>query len=66
MIMSTSNHSIQSLFLIRKIDMKEVTHEDAMKWLKYMKGEYSLEEDDTGIIEYIQEVLWRDNDIRNS
>jgi hypothetical protein len=45
---------------------EKVTHEDAMKWLEYMKGEYSPEEDDTGIIEYIQEMLWQYNDLRTS
>jgi|LauGreDrversion4_2_1035121.scaffolds.fasta_scaffold1628951_2 hypothetical protein len=41
-------------------------HEEAMKWLEYMKGEFSPEEDDTSIIEYIQEMLWQYNDLRNS
>ena len=46
--------------------MTDVSYEDAMKWLEFMKGNYSPEEDDTHIIEYIQEVLWRDNDMRTS
>lgn len=43
----------------------QVTHEDAMEWLEnlYDKVEF-LEEQD--IVEYIQEVLWRDNDMRTS
>ena len=42
----------------------EVTHEEAMIWLesKLEEAEYGEPE----IIEYIQEVLWRDNDMRNS
>jgi len=46
--------------------MMKVDYEDAMKWLEYMKGEYSEEEDDTDIIEYIQEMLWQYNDLRTS
>ena len=44
--------------------MREVTYEDAMEWLdqKLEEAEYGDEE----IIEYIKEVLWRDNDMRTS
>lgn len=48
--------------------MKDVTHEDAMKWLEELhyqanrRGNHSEQR----MIEYIQEVLWRDNDMRNS
>ena len=41
-------------------------YESAMKWLEFMKGEYSPEEDDTHIIEYIQEMLWQCYDLRIS
>jgi hypothetical protein len=39
-------------------------YEDAMEWLdqKLEEAEYGDEE----IIEYIKEVLWRDNDMRTS
>lgn len=40
-------------------------YEDAMKWLRLMKNcAYTQEERD--LIKYIAEVLWRDNDMRNS
>ena len=44
--------------------MREVTYEDAMHWLdqRRQEAEYGDEE----IIAYIEEVLWRDNDMRNS
>jgi hypothetical protein len=42
----------------------KVNYEDAMEWLdqKLEEAEYGDEE----IIEYIKEVLWRDNDMRTS
>jgi hypothetical protein len=45
--------------------MHNVTHEEAMEWLDelYEKVDYL---EDQKIIEYIQEVLWRDNDMRTS
>ena len=43
----------------------QVTHEDSMRWLRLMKVcAYKQEERD--LIDYIKEVLWRDNDMRNS
>ena len=45
--------------------MRDVTHEDAMKWLRLMK-ECAYKQEERDLIEYIQEVLWRDNDMRNS
>jgi len=48
--------------------MKQVTHEDAMRFLDLLKEkmpEWSYD-DYQPEIEYIQEVLWRDNDMRNS
>jgi hypothetical protein len=44
--------------------MRTATYEEAMEWLdqKLEEAEYGDEE----IIEYIKEVLWRDNDLRNS
>ena len=44
--------------------MRTATYEEAMEWLdqKSEEAEYGDEE----IIEYIKEVLWRDNDLRNS
>jgi hypothetical protein len=43
----------------------EVNHEKAMKWLRLMK-EIAYKQEERDLIEYIQEVLWRDNDMRNS
>ena len=40
-------------------------YEEAMKWLDW-KAAKADEEDEMKIIEYIQEVLWRDNDMRTS
>ena len=42
----------------------KANYEDAMEWLdqKLEEAEYGDEE----IIEYIKEVLWRDNDMRTS
>ena len=48
--------------------MSEVTHEDAMAFLKLLKEkmpEWSYDDYEPEI-EYIQEVLWRDNDLRTS
>jgi hypothetical protein len=48
--------------------MKQVTHEDAMEFLHLLKEkmpEWSYDNYDPEI-EYIQEVLWRDNDMRTS
>lgn len=41
-------------------------YEEAMKWLEYMKDGFWQSGDDTSIIEYIQEMLWQYNDLRNS
>lgn len=41
-------------------------YEDAMQWLQYMKIEYDQGDRAIEIIEYIKEVLWNDNDMRNS
>ena len=41
-------------------------YEDAMEWLESMKAEYDQGDRVIEIIEYIQEVVWRDNDMRNS
>jgi len=41
-------------------------HEEAMKWLESMKDEYDSEDSIIDIIEYIQEMLWQYNDLRNS
>lgn len=40
-------------------------HEEAMAWLniKFCLAQNKSEEE---LIKYIQEVLWRDNDMRNS
>jgi hypothetical protein len=45
--------------------MSEVTHEAAMEWLESMKYEYEPEDSIIHTINYIQEVLWRDWDMRN-
>ena len=45
--------------------MMKVDYEEAMKWLRLMK-ECSYKQEERDLIEYIQEVLWRDNDMRNS
>jgi len=47
---------------------KDVTHEDAMKFLDFLLEklpEWSYDNYDAEIA-YIQEVLWIDNDLRNS
>jgi len=41
--------------------MSKVTYEEAVEWLNQL-AEYG----DREIIEYIKEVLWYDNDMRNS
>lgn len=41
-------------------------HDEAMHWLESMKEEYDPGDYARDIIDYIQEVLWRDNDMRNS
>jgi hypothetical protein len=48
--------------------VKQVTYEDAMSFLDLLKErmpEWSYDNYDAEI-EYIQEVLWRDNDMRTS
>jgi hypothetical protein len=48
--------------------MREATYEDAMKFLDLLKErmlEWSYDNYDPEI-EYIKEVLWCDNDMRNS
>ncbi|CAB4143538.1 hypothetical protein UFOVP447_172 [uncultured Caudovirales phage] len=44
----------------------EADYEEAMKWLESMKDEYDQEDSIINTIEYIKEVLWIDNDMRNS
>jgi hypothetical protein len=49
--------------------MREVTYEDAMEFLHLLKEnmrEWSQYEDYEPEIEYIQEMLWQYNDLRNS
>ena len=41
-------------------------HEDAMEWLELMKSNFELDDEIQRTIKYIQEVLWRDNDMRTS
>ena len=48
--------------------MREVTHDEAMDFLRMLKErlpEWSYDNWDAEI-EYIEEVLWRDNDMRTS
>ena len=48
--------------------MREVTHEDAMAFLKLLKEkmpEWSYDDYEPEI-EYIQEMLWQYNDLRTS
>ena len=48
--------------------MREATHQDAIEFLKLLSErmpEWSYDNYDPEI-EYIREVLWRDNDMRNS
>ena len=48
--------------------MKQVTYEDAMKFLRLLKErmpEWSYDNWDAEI-EYIEEMLWQYNDLRNS
>ena len=40
-------------------------YEEAMKWLRLMRNA-AFKQEERDIIEYIEEVLWRDNDMRNS
>ena len=44
--------------------MKDVTHEEAMAFLDLLPERYY--DDYAPEIEYIREVLWRDNDMRTS
>lgn len=46
--------------------MREVTYEEAMEWLERMKEDQSWDETVGPIIEYIEEMLWQYNDMRNS
>jgi hypothetical protein len=46
--------------------MRDVTHEDAMNWLESMERIFDLDDEIQSTIKYIREVLWRDNDMRNS
>ena len=42
-----------------------VTYDDAIKWLRLMRNKaYTKKEHD--LIKWIEEVVWRDNDMRNS
>ena len=48
--------------------MRDVTHEEAMKFLDYLlekMPDWTYDNWDPEI-EYIKEVLWRDNDMRTS
>lgn len=40
-------------------------YEKATRWLRLMK-EAAYKQEERDIIKYIEEVLWRDNDMRNS
>ncbi len=40
-------------------------YEDAMQWLRLMK-EIAYKQEERDLIEYIQEMLWQYNDMRNS
>lgn len=44
----------------------EADYEEAMKWLESMKDEYDPEDSIINTIEYIEEMLWQYNDLRNS
>ncbi len=48
--------------------MNTVTHEDAMKWLDNLHQDANRRGNhkEQRMVEYIQEVLWRDNDMRTS
>ena len=48
--------------------MKQVTYEDAMKFLDLLKEKlpYGWSDDYEPEIEYIKEMLWRYEDMRNS
>jgi hypothetical protein len=43
----------------------QVTYEDAMNWLEKMHDKVEFLEEQE-IVEYIQEMLWRYEDMRNS
>lgn len=47
---------------------EEVMYEEAMKWMvsEHQKANAAGDHITQRIIEYIQEVVWRDNDMRNS
>ena len=45
---------------------KEEMYDSAMKWLESMKDEYDSEDSIIDIIEYIKEMLWQYNEMRNS
>lgn len=40
-------------------------YEEAMRWLRLMK-EAAYKQEERELIEWIEEVVWRDNDMRNS
>ncbi len=44
---------------------KPVTYEEAVKLLRLMRVS-AYKERERQVIDWIQEVLWRDNDMRNS
>jgi hypothetical protein len=44
--------------------MDEILYEAAMGWLEHKL--FECEPGEAEIIKYIQEVLWQDNDMRNS
>lgn len=46
--------------------MDDTMYKQATEWLESMKEEYDPSDFAQYIIEYIEEVLWRDNDMRNS
>lgn len=48
--------------------MMEVGYEEAMEWLDNLHKDANRRgrHKEQRMIEYIQEVLWRDNDMRNS
>jgi hypothetical protein len=43
----------------------EVDYEEVLRWLRLMRNTVYTDKE-RKIIEYIQEVLWIDNDMRNS
>lgn len=45
----------------------KVTYEEAMEWLERTKEDQIIWDETVGpIIEYIEEMLWQYNDMRNS